>query len=128
MFLILLWWARKNWLYARIFFCFLISFNSYTENRTALVVLLAVALIIAGWFIAHAEPLRFIVLFVGTMNALYSLFDILDDLVFRKVNESDASVFAKQFGGSSQCWGVLWLCVSFLFLVAGIVVSSAFCC
>lgn len=26
-----------------------------------------------------------------------------DDLILRKVNESDASVFAKRYGGSSQC-------------------------
>lgn len=57
------------------------------------------------------------------MSALYSLFDISDDLIFRKVNESDASVFAKRFGGSSICWGVLWFIVSFVFLGLGIVVS-----
>lgn len=38
-FLLTIWWARRDWL-------------------TILVVLGAVALIVAFWFIAHAEPLR----------------------------------------------------------------------
>jgi hypothetical protein len=41
-FLLTLWWARRDWL-------------------TVITVLLAVGLLVAGWFIAHGEPLRFIV-------------------------------------------------------------------
>jgi len=41
-FLLTLWWARKDWL-------------------TIITVLLAVGLLVACWFIAHAEPLRFVV-------------------------------------------------------------------
>jgi peptidase M50B-like protein len=41
-FLLTLWWARRDWL-------------------TILTVLLAVGLLVACWFIAHAEPLRFVV-------------------------------------------------------------------
>lgn len=41
-FLLTLWWARKDWL-------------------TIVTVLLAVGLLVACWFIAHAEPLRFVV-------------------------------------------------------------------
>jgi len=41
-FLLTLWWARRDWL-------------------TIGTVLLAVGLLIACWFIAHAEPLRFVV-------------------------------------------------------------------
>lgn len=33
---------------------------------------------VAFWFIDHAKPLRFYVLFVGTMSALYALYDIMD--------------------------------------------------
>jgi len=105
-FLVTLWWARKSWI-------------------TIAVILAAVTLVIASWFIAHAEPLRFIVLFMGVMSCLYSLWDVCDDLIFRKVNESDASQFSKQFGGSSQCWGALWLIVSFVFLTAGILAGLA---
>jgi len=84
-FLLTLWWGKRDWL-------------------TVLTVLLAVGLLVACWFIAHAEPLRFVVLFIGVMSSLYSVWDICDDLILRKVNSSDASVFARRYGGSSQCW------------------------
>ncbi|POS84060.1 hypothetical protein EPUL_004908, partial [Erysiphe pulchra] len=70
-FLLTLWWARKDWL-------------------TIVTILLAVGLLMACWFIDHARPLRFVVLFIGVMSALYSAWDICDDLIIRKVNTSDA--------------------------------------
>ena len=48
-----------------------------------------------------------------------------DDLILRKVNSSDASVFADRYGGSSQCWGVIWSIISVLFMVAGIIAGIA---
>lgn len=44
-----------------------------------------------------------------------------DDLILRKVNSSDASVFAKRYGGSSQCWGVIWSLISLAFMAIGII-------
>lgn len=41
----------------------------------------------------------------------------------RKVNESDASAFAKQVGGDSRCWGVFWLIWSLAFFAAGIIIG-----
>jgi hypothetical protein len=105
-FLLTLWWARRDWL-------------------TIVTVLLAVALLVACWFIAHAEPLRFVVLFIGVMSSLYSVWDICDDLILRKVNSSDASVFAKRYGGSSQCWGVIWSFVSLFFMIGSILAGLA---
>lgn len=105
-FLLTLWWARKDWL-------------------TIVTILLAVALLVGMWFIKHAEPLRFVVLFIGVMSSLYSVWDICDDLILRKVNSSDASVFAKRYGGSSQCWGVLWSLVSLVFMIGGILAALA---
>jgi len=105
-FLLTLWWARKDWL-------------------TIITILLAVGLLVACWFIKHAEPLRFVVLFIGVMSSLYSVWDICDDLILRKVNESDASVFAKRYGGSSHCWGVLWSLISLFLMVMGILAGLA---
>lgn len=48
-----------------------------------------------------------------------------DDLILRKVNSSDASVFAQRYGGSSQCWGVIWSIISLGFMAAGIVSGIA---
>jgi hypothetical protein len=105
-FLLTLWWGKRNWL-------------------TILTVLLAVALLIACWFIDHAEALRFVVLFIGVMSSLYSVWDICDDLILRKVNSSDASVFAKRYGGSSQCWGIIWSIISVVVMAVGIVAGLA---
>lgn len=41
----------------------------------------------------------------------------------RKVNESDASAFAKQVGGDSRCWGIFWLLISLVFFAAGIIIG-----
>ncbi|CAK7227181.1 hypothetical protein SCUCBS95973_006456 [Sporothrix curviconia] len=105
-FLLTLWWGKRDWL-------------------TIGTVLAAIGLIVACWFIKHAEALRFVVLFIGVMSSLYSVWDICDDLILRKVNESDASVFAQRYGGSSQCWGVVWSIVSLLFMVFGILAGIA---
>ncbi|KAL4946106.1 hypothetical protein BDV06DRAFT_183146 [Aspergillus oleicola] len=105
-FLLTLWWARRDWL-------------------TILTVLLAVGLLVACWFIAHGQALRWVVLFIGVMSALYSVWDICDDLILRKVNSSDASVFAQRYGGSSRCWGLLWSLVSLIFIAIAIVAAIA---
>lgn len=61
------------------------------------------------------------------MSSLYCLWDILDDLVFRKAYESDASKFAKLCGNcmSSRIWGVLWFIISLIFFVSGILIGLA---
>ncbi|KAK1780753.1 peptidase M50B-like-domain-containing protein [Copromyces sp. CBS 386.78] len=105
-FLLTLWWGRRDWL-------------------TIGTVLAAVGLLVGCWFIAHAEALRYVVLFIGVMSSLYSVWDICDDLILRKVNSSDASVFAKRYGGSSQCWGVIWSIISLCFMACGIIAGIA---
>lgn len=69
------------------------------------------------------SALRYFVLFIGVLSATYSCWDIVDDLVLRKVNESDASVFAKRYGGSSQCYGVLFGIISLASLIGGIFIG-----
>ncbi|CAF9941314.1 MAG: hypothetical protein HETSPECPRED_003049 [Heterodermia speciosa] len=105
-FLLTLWWGKKDWL-------------------TISTILAAVGLLVACWFIAHAEALRFVVLFIGVMSALYSVWDICDDLILRKVNSSDASQFAKRYGGSSHCWGIIWSVVSLALMILSIIAGIA---
>ncbi|GAA6015916.1 hypothetical protein JCM8202_005343 [Rhodotorula sphaerocarpa] len=105
-FLVILWWARRDWL-------------------SILTILFATGMIVAFFFIAHGQALRWYMLFLGVMSSLYSVYDICDDLIFRKVNESDASVFAKRYGGSAQCWGLLWGLISLGFMAAAIVAGLA---
>ncbi|CAG8448426.1 6650_t:CDS:2 [Ambispora gerdemannii] len=104
--LITLWWAR-NWL-------------------TRCITIFFVGVMIGLWFIEKGAGLKYFVLFVGVMSCLYSLWDIMDDLVFRKVNESDASKFAKTCGCCpAQVWGVIWLLISFCFLAMGVLAGLA---
>ncbi|CAG8432894.1 4723_t:CDS:2 [Diversispora eburnea] len=101
MLLALLYWA-KNWL-------------------TRILTVIFVGIIVGLWFIKGGAGLKYFVLFVGVMSCLYSVWDILEDLVFKKVNESDASKFAKLTRCCpAQFWGVIWFIISFIFLLAGV--------
>lgn len=103
-FVFTLWWARRDWL-------------------TWLLLLAMAGIIVAFWFIADGVALQYLVLFLGVMSCLYSCFDILEDLVFRKVEESDASAFSRLVGGSPQAWGVLWFLISVVFFAAGLIIG-----
>jgi hypothetical protein len=73
------------------------------------------------WFIKHGVGIRYVMLFLGVMSCLYSIWDIIEDLVLRKVNESDASQFAKLCSCCpAQVWGVLWGLLSVCCLAGGI--------
>ena len=71
-------------------------------------------------FDGHA--LRFFVLFCGAMSGLYSLWDIIDDLIKRSVKESDATRFSQLCPiCSPRAWGVIWLIESVIMVALGIV-------
>ncbi|KAJ9564434.1 hypothetical protein OSB04_000400 [Centaurea solstitialis] len=66
--------------------------------------------------------LRYVILFIGTilvpipsvssvMNSLFSVYDIYDDLISRRVNSSDAEKFAEicPCPCNGVAWGVIWL-------------------
>ncbi|CAK4235563.1 unnamed protein product [Aphanomyces euteiches] len=54
------------------------------------------------------NSLRYVILLMGVMSCLFSIYDIWDDLISRRVNNSDATVFANMTHTSSRCWGVIW--------------------
>ncbi|KAJ1985215.1 hypothetical protein H4R34_000174 [Dimargaris verticillata] len=54
------------------------------------------------------------------LYASRSLWDIVEDLVVRKVNSSDATRFAQMTGCPSQLCGLIWFLVSLAFLTAGV--------
>ncbi|GAB2288867.1 hypothetical protein Dimus_023175 [Dionaea muscipula] len=62
--------------------------------------------------------LRYIILFIGVMNSLFSVYDIYDDLISRRVNSSDAEKFAEicPCPCNGVAWGVIWGIISFAFL------------
>lgn len=50
--------------------------------------------------------------FLGLASMLYAVVDIKEDLIDRRVAESDASAFAAMLGGPPELWGVLWILVA----------------
>ncbi|KAH7914090.1 peptidase M50B-like-domain-containing protein [Hygrophoropsis aurantiaca] len=104
-FIFTLWWARRNWL-------------------TWALIAGVSGLIILFWFVAGGAALRYLILFIGVMSCMYVLWDVIDDTIARKVNNSDASAFARICGCfPSQVWGVIWLIIAFIFFAAGIIVG-----
>lgn len=65
-----------------------------------------------------ARALRYTILFIGVMNSLFSVYDIYDDLISRRVNSSDAEKFAEicPCPCNGAAWGVIWGMISLLFL------------
>ncbi|KMZ75659.1 hypothetical protein ZOSMA_111G00100 [Zostera marina] len=74
--------------------------------------------------------LRYVILFIGVMNSLFSVYDIYDDLISRRVNSSDAEKFAQlcPCPCNGVAWGVIWGLISFMFLIVsmylGLVILS----
>jgi len=104
--LLLLWYA-KNWI-------------------VRIITVIFVGLIGLMWWFEGGKYLVYFVLFLGTMSCFYSLWDIVDDVVLHKINESDASKFAKLFCHGcmpAQVWGFFWFLYSLIFLVIGIVAA-----
>ncbi|KAJ6926580.1 hypothetical protein NC651_010865 [Populus alba x Populus x berolinensis] len=66
--------------------------------------------------------LRYVILFIGVMNSLFSVYDIYDDLISRRVHTSDAEKFAEicPCPCTGVGWGVIWGIISFSFLSASI--------
>lgn len=55
------------------------SSPSFNHTHSVWVLLLVMAgLIVAFWFIAHGIALQYLVLFIGVMSCLYSVWDIID--------------------------------------------------
>lgn len=97
---------------AGILIFFLLVFIWYAKNcylRTlnlGFIVLLGVLLAVNLNY--DENVLEYATLFIGVMSCLFSVYDIWDDLIARRVNESDASRFAEITHTSSRCWGVIW--------------------
>ncbi|XP_022853338.1 uncharacterized protein LOC111374834 isoform X2 [Olea europaea var. sylvestris] len=77
--------------------------------------------ILVAWVLQETtriKILRYIILFIGVMNSLFSVYDIYGDLISRRVHISDAEKFAEvcPCPCNGVGWGVIWGFVSFLFL------------
>ena len=61
------------------------------------------AIIGVAWYFDDSVYLRFVILFLGNMNAWYAIFDIyLDGFKYSGVQQSDATLMAKAFNKGSR--------------------------
>ncbi|CAO1619406.1 unnamed protein product [Sympodiomycopsis kandeliae] len=60
---------------------------------------IVLGLSVALWFIWEARLLRFYMLFIGLMSLFYVVWDCIDDFIFHKQNESDASLLNRLYPG-----------------------------
>ncbi|KAJ0781450.1 hypothetical protein HanPI659440_Chr06g0249431 [Helianthus annuus] len=62
--------------------------------------------------------LRYIIMFIGVMNSVFSIYDIYGDLISRQVHTSDAEKFAEvcPCPCNGVGWGVIWGLISLIFL------------
>jgi len=60
-------------------------------------------------------PLRILMLLIGVMSCLFSLWDIWDDLIRRKEPSSDAYKFAQMTHCNSRFCGLIWGIISLAF-------------
>lgn len=69
--------------------------------------------------------LRYVILFIGVMNSLFSVYDIYDDTISRRVHSSDAEKFADicPCPCNGVGWGVIWGLISLFFLCCSVYVG-----
>jgi hypothetical protein len=105
-----------------IFFLFIFIF--YANNGYMRILNIGFILVLGGLLALNIyteyDALQYMTLFVGVMSCLFSIYDIWDDLISRRLNESDASVFAKMTHTSSRCWGVIWGALALASLAAAV--------
>ncbi|KAB2015985.1 hypothetical protein ERO13_A08G053100v2 [Gossypium hirsutum] len=122
--------ASTNLLTARIAAgCFLLALvvvlfyaKNWTLRGLSIGFIIFLALI---WFLQERTTvhiLRYAILFIGVMNSLFSVYDIYDDLISRRVNSSDAEKFAEicPCPCNGVGWGFIWGMISFIFLGASV--------
>ncbi|CAG9473150.1 peptidase, putative [Plasmodium vivax] len=61
-------------------------------------------------------PLKIIMTFIGVLNEIYSMVDIIEDLITRSVPESDAYKYAELTKCNSKFCGALWFVVNLTFI------------
>lgn len=58
----------------------------------------------------------FLLRLIALTNLMYVPLDIYSDTIQRPAIQSDASLLAREFGGTASIWGLIWLCLSLLLI------------
>ncbi|KAL6048073.1 Peptidase m50B-like domain-containing [Balamuthia mandrillaris] len=106
--LISMWWAKKNLV-------------ALTVSVIFLCILLGLLALCFTGVDERALGVRLYLSFVGVMSCMFSTFDIYDDTIRRRVNESDASQCAQMTPCTPRCWGVIWFFISLIFFLGAVI-------
>lgn len=72
------------------------------------------------WYLSEGKYLPYLINFMGTMSALYAIYDVYDDTIRRHVPQSDAALMAERTWIPALAWGILWCIFSVGMLVGAI--------
>jgi hypothetical protein len=96
--------------------CFVATLYWAKGALAHLVALMYIGLVIFGWVFEDGYYLKFLVLFVGVMASLQSLWDF-QGLVLHTIPSSDASKFAEKCRCMpAQAWAFIWFVLSAAFM------------
>jgi len=94
------------------------------------ILVIAVMFVIDYYFLVQKTDTNFRIMpyflfFLGVQNGTYAVQDIYDDLIKRKVAESDAYKYAELCGPccAARCCGVIWGILSLIFLFLALYLS-----
>ncbi|GAA5907811.1 M50 family metallopeptidase [Sporobolomyces salmoneus] len=98
------------------------------KSRFTLINIGAMAgLLVIFFFISHSVFLPFLLINIGVMNVMYSVFDQIDDLVLHKINASDVCAFQELYPWlPAQVWGAVWTTFSLTGLTLSVLGGIAF--
>ncbi|KAL2247018.1 UNVERIFIED_CONTAM: hypothetical protein Sindi_2554100 [Sesamum indicum] len=116
--LLIVLFIAKNWTLRGL--CIVKDTTSCTIWSPGFIIFIAVIWLLQE--MTKVRILRYIILFIGVMNSLFSVYDIYDDLISRRVHSSDAEKFAElcPCPCNGVAWGVIWGMISFIFLCGAI--------
>ncbi|KAJ4416246.1 hypothetical protein N0V82_006850 [Gnomoniopsis sp. IMI 355080] len=128
LFLLLIWWAVIRVTHVQMK-------DGERKWLAPLIISLNTGAMVACWFIANSEALRYYILFVGTLTSTYSVWDIADDCIFRSVEGSDSFQLAKKAKSHGLCLcfcissgrvlGIIWWLISLGLIVAAVIAGIA---
>ncbi|TNE48220.1 MAG: M50 family peptidase [Deltaproteobacteria bacterium] len=72
------------------------------------------------WYFQNGRFLPYLINFIGTMSALYAIYDVYDDTIRRHVPQSDAALLAERTSIPAVAWGVIWCIFSVGMLVGAL--------
>lgn len=100
--------------------CLLVSLRWVENVLTVALTLGFIAGIALLWYFQNGRFLPYLINFIGTMSALYAIYDVYDDTIRRHVPQSDAALLAERTPIPAVAWGVIWCLFSVGMLVGAL--------